>query len=134
VHNSCAPAQPEAGHAKIIIEMASAVTGDKQRDQALPGHDWFDVKTFPDAVFDVKTFKHVSSNHYNAEGTLTIKNISKPITLPLSIDITGANGLHARGHIQLARTAFNIGTGPWQSAQWVAFEAGVDVDVTAHNR
>ena len=128
------PAQPEAGHAKIIIEMASAVTGDKQRDEALPGHDWFDVKAFPDAVFDITTFKHQSGNHYNAEGTLTIKGVSKPVTLPLSIDIAGTSGLHARGSLQLARTTFNVGLGPWQSPQWVALEVNVDVDVTAHDR
>jgi polyisoprenoid-binding protein YceI len=125
------PAHPEAGHAKITIDMASATTGDAQRDGALPGHDWFDVKTFPTAVFEVKDFKAKGGNTFDAEGTLTIKGISKPVTLPLSIEIDGA-ALHAKGHLPLIRSTFNVGVGPWATGQWVALEVGVDVDVTAH--
>jgi polyisoprenoid-binding protein YceI len=125
------PAHPEAGHAKISIDMASAITGDSQRDGALPGHDWFDTKEFPSALFEVKDFKAKGGNAYDAEGTLTIKGVSKPVTLPLTIDIAGS-ALHAKGHLQLVRSAFNVGIGPWTTGQWVALEVGVDVDVTAH--
>ncbi|MFT8891514.1 MAG: YceI family protein [Acetobacter papayae] len=124
------PAHPEAGHAKITIDMASATTGDAQRDGALPGHDWFDVKTFPTAVFEVKDFKAKGGNAFDAEGTLTIKGVSKPVTLPLTIDTTGTT-LHAKGHLPLVRSAFNVGIGPWSTGQWVALDVGVDVDVTA---
>ena len=30
------PANPAAGHATVTIDMASAATGDKQRDEAIP--------------------------------------------------------------------------------------------------
>ncbi|GBQ92491.1 hypothetical protein AA23498_1465 [Acetobacter nitrogenifigens DSM 23921 = NBRC 105050] len=125
------PAHPESGHAKITVDMTSATTGDSQRDGALPGHDWFDVKTFPTAVFEVKDFKAKGGDAYDAEGTLTIKGVSKAVVLPLTIDINGST-LHAKGHLQLVRSAFSVGTGPWTSGQWVALEVGVDVDVTAH--
>lgn len=124
------PAHPESGHAKITVNMASAATGDSQRDGTLPGHDWFDAKAFPTALFEVKDFKAKGGNHYDTEGTLTIKGVSKPVTLPLAIDITGST-LHAKGHLQLVRSAFNVGVGPWATGQWVALEVGVDVDVTA---
>ena len=124
------PAKPESGHAKITIDMASATTGDAQRDGALPGHDWFDVKTFPTAVFEVKDFKAKGGNAFDAEGTLTIKGVSKSVTLPLTIETTGTT-LHAKGHLPLVRSVFNVGLGPWSTGQWVALEVGVDVDVTA---
>ena len=40
--------------AKIVVtvDVASAATGDKQRDTALPDKDWFDAKTFPQARFE----------------------------------------------------------------------------------
>lgn len=125
------PAHPESGHARITVDMASAATNDSQRDGALPGHDWFDTKTFPKAVFEVSTFRAKGGNAYDAEGTLTIKGISKPVILPLNIDISGSD-LHAKGHLQLVRSAFNVGAGPWTTGQWVALEVGVNVDVTAH--
>lgn len=126
------PAHPDAGHAKIIIDMASATTGDSQRDGALPGHDWFDVKAFPEAVFEVKSFKAKGGNTYDADGTLTIKGMSQPVTLPLTIDISDS-ALQAKGRLQLVRSAFNVGVGPWATGQWVALEVGVDVNVTAHS-
>lgn len=125
------PAHPESGHAKITIDMSSAATGDSQRDGALPGHDWFDIKAFPLAVFEVNDFKSKGGNAYDAEGTLTIKGVSKPVTLPLTIDISGSTA-HAKGRLQLVRSTFNVGIGPWTTGQWVALEVGVDVDVTAH--
>ena len=125
------PAHPEAGHAKITINMASATTGDSQRDGALPGQDWFDIKAFPSAIFEVQDFKAKGGNAYDAEGTLTIKGVSKPAVLPLTIDISSSM-LHAKGHLQLVRSVFNVGVGPWATSQWVALEVGVDVDVTAH--
>lgn len=126
------PAFPEAGHAKIIIDMASVTTSDSQRDGALPGHDWFDVKAFPTAIFEVKDFKAKGGNVYDAEGTLTIKGVSKPVTLPLTIDISGSDA-HAKGHLQLVRSAFNVGIGPWSTGQWVALEVDVNINVTAHS-
>ena len=126
------PAHPEAGHAKIIIDMASATTGDSQRDGALPGHDWFDVKAFPEAVFEVKSFKAKGGNAYDADGTLTIKGMSQPVSLPLTIDTSGST-LQAKGHLQLVCPAFNVGVGPWATGQWVAHVVGVAVNVPAHS-
>lgn len=82
-------------------------------------------------MFEVKDFKAKGGNTFDAEGTLTIKGISKPVTLPLTIEIDGTT-LHAKGHLPLIRSTFNVGVGPWATGQWVALEVGVDVDVTAH--
>ena len=37
------PAKPEAGKAVVLIDLTSAETGDKQRDEALPQADWFNT-------------------------------------------------------------------------------------------
>jgi len=125
------PAHPEAGHAKINIDIASATTGDKQRDGAMPGHDWFNVAAFPAAVFEAQSFKSKGGNAYDAVGTLTIRGVSKPVTLPFTLDIQG-NSAHAKGHLDLVRSAFGVGQGPWATGQWVALEVGVDVDLQVH--
>src|ERR1700712_2972128 len=51
------PAHPETGHALVTVDIASAVTGDTQRDEAIPGADWFGTKDFPKAVFEAKSFQ-----------------------------------------------------------------------------
>ena len=125
------PAHPETGHGHVVIDTASAATGDRQRDGAIPGADWFDVAKYPQAVFDITGFAHGAGDEYTAHGTLTIKGRTQPETLPFTLSIDGDTA-HARGHLDLVRTLFGIGTGPWASGQWVATGVGVDLDIAAH--
>ena len=124
------PAHPEAGHAKVTIDLASARTGDTQRDTALPQSDWFDVKHFPQATFEATSFTPKGGNAYEAAGKLTIRGITKDVLLPFTLAITG-DGATAKGHLALVRTAFGVGQGPWTNGDWVALEVGVDVDLVA---
>ena len=114
----------------VKIDMSSAATGDKQKDTALPQRDWFDAKSFPDAVFEAQSFRAKGGAAYDAVGTLTIRGVKKDMALPLSIEVSGPS-LHAKGGLNLMRTDFGIGQGQWTSAQWVAFEVAVAFDVTA---
>jgi polyisoprenoid-binding protein YceI len=124
------PAHPEAGHAKVTIDLASAGTGDKQRDTALPQGDWFDVKHFPQAAFEATSFTPKGGNAYEAAGKLTIRGVTKDVVLPFTLAIAGDSAT-AKGHLGLVRTAFGVGQGPWTSGEWVALEVGVDVDLVA---
>ena len=125
------PAHPEDGHAKITIDIASATTADKQRDGAMPGGDWFNVASFPTATFEARSFRAKGGNAYEAVGTLTIRGVSRPETLPFTLDINGPTA-HAKGHLDLIRSAFGIGQGPWATGQWVALQVGVTIDITAN--
>jgi polyisoprenoid-binding protein YceI len=128
------PAHPESGHARVAIDMASAVTGDKQKDAALPQSDWFDVKTFPEAVLEVQSFRAKGTpSSYDAIATLTMRGVKKDLTMPLSIEIRG-DTLHAKGGVSLLRSDFGVGQGQWTSAQWVALEVATAFDVTATRR
>lgn len=124
------PAKPQAGHVLVAIETASASTGDAQKDEALPGEDWFDVKAFPKATFEAASFTAKGGNAYEANGTLTIRNVSKPVVLPFTLDTSGDTA-HAVGKVQLVRTAFGVGQGAWTTPEYVAFEVNVEIDLTA---
>ncbi|MBN3868047.1 YceI family protein [Gluconobacter kondonii] len=125
------PTHPEEGHAKITIDVASATTADKQRDGAMPGSDWFNVASFPTATFEARSFRAKGGNAYEAVGTLTIRGVSRSETLPFTLDISGQTA-HAKGHLDLIRSTFGIGQGPWATGQWVALQVGVSIDVTAN--
>ena len=124
------PAHPQGGHATVVIDIASAHTGDTQRDEALPGADWFDVKAFPRATFEASSFEPRGGDQYAARGTLTLRGISHDAVLPFTLTIDGDHA-HAKGRLELVRTQFGVGQGPWASGQWVALEVGVDVDLFA---
>ncbi len=124
------PAHPEAGHASVVIDMASAATGDPQKDEALPTADWFDAGKFPKATFEATGFKPKGGDAYEAVGTLAIRDVKLPVTLPFTLVVAGDTA-HAVGRMELLRSKFGVGQGEWKSPQWVAFEVGVDVDLTA---
>jgi polyisoprenoid-binding protein YceI len=124
------PAHPEKAHIVVVIDPASAATGDRQRDTALPEDDWFAVRKFPKARFEATSVRRKGPNAYEALGALTLRGVTRQVTLPFTLEITGASA-RARGHLDLTRTAFGVGQGSWASGQWVGLTVGVDVDVTA---
>ena len=67
------------------IEMASVDTGDAGRDEHLRSADFFDVEQFPTMTF-VSTSVTGDGTDYTVTGDLTIKGITKSITLDLEFD------------------------------------------------
>lgn len=124
------PDHLEAFHIVVTVDLATATTKDQQRDKALPGSDWFDTGRFPTAKFETREINRKGADAYEAVGTLTLRGVAAPLTLPFTLEIDGTSA-HAKGHAELSRRTFGIGQGPWATDQWVAFEVGVDIDVTA---
>ncbi len=124
------PAKPEAGHAVVTIDVSSAATGDGQKDASLPESDWFDAAKFPKAVFEAKSFRPKGGDDYEAVGTLTIRDTTRDVVLPMKIDINGDTA-HATGSLKLIRTDYGVGQGSWANGEFVALDVAVSVDVTA---
>ncbi len=121
----------EAGRATVTVDMGSAVTGDREKDQALPRAAWFDVQAFPHAMLAVQSLRAKGGHDYDAIGTLALRNMTKPIIMPVTIEVDG-NTLHARGRLELVRTDY--GVGQTTGAQWVALEVVAAFDVTAERQ
>jgi polyisoprenoid-binding protein YceI len=124
------PDRPDTSRIAVTVDLASASTGDTQRDTAIPGKDWFDTAQFPQAKFETTAIKKIDANGYEATGNLTLRGVTKSVTLPFTLQMDGTTA-HAKGHLSLVRTAFGVGQGAWASGQWVALEVGVDVDIVA---
>jgi polyisoprenoid-binding protein YceI len=125
------PAHLETSHVKITIEMGSAKTGDMQRDGAMPGKDWFDIVQFPLAIFETKAIHKTDATHYVADGTLTIRGVAKPVTLPFNLIIADQVAT-MHGDAKIARSVFGVGQGPWATGDWVGLDVGIDVSLVAH--
>lgn len=124
------PANPTAGKAVVEIDMASADTGDKQKDESLPQSDWFDAKSFPQAKFEATSFRAKGPGAFEAVGSLSIRGIKKDVVLPFTLETSGASA-HAKGRLDLIRTDYGIGQGPWKAADMVALGVAVVVDIEA---
>ena len=114
----------------VTVDLASVNSGDPDRDGTLPGPDWFNVAKTPRAVFTATSFKDLGSGRFEAEGVLNLRGVSKPVALPFSLAITGANAKMS-GQVVLNRSQFGVGQGQFQSAETVPFEVTVPVTVVA---
>ena len=122
----------EEASVTATIDLASVSAGDKDRDGALPGKEWFDVKNTPKAVFQSDDFVKTGDNAYEARGTLSMKGKSQPLTLPFTLDITGARA-EMEGEVTIDRTLWEVGSGNWSTNEWVSTKVVVDVKITAEN-
>ena len=95
---------------KVTINTRSASTGDAQRDSTLPGTEFFDTSAHPQAEFTASRIRKAGADRYVASGTLSLKGVSAPITLPFRLTIDGDTAT-ARGTASLDRTTFGVGQG-----------------------
>ena len=117
----------------VSIDMASAATGDDQRDQSLPSGDFFDTAEHPKATFTATKFRKTGEGQYVADGTLDLRGVKKPLSLPFSLKIVGDTAT-ARGVTSLDRTAFGVGQGEWASTDQIAGKVQVSFSLTAKRK
>lgn len=122
---------------KIVatIQTASAVSDFPDYDSDRAGTQGFDAKMFPNATFTSKSFRSTGPNKYEAVGDLAIKGVTKQVTLPFTLTITG-NSAHVIGSADVNRADFKVGTGNsmginFDSDEPVKRVAKVTIDLTA---
>ena len=124
------PKNLAASKVVVTVDLASAGTGDSDRDSTLPSADWFNVAKFPRAVFTSTVIKDLGGGKYEADGSLSLKGVAKPVALPFTLAITGDTAKMS-GQVVLKRNDFGVGQGQFAAADTVPFEVTVPVTVVA---
>jgi polyisoprenoid-binding protein YceI len=125
----------DLGEASVeaVINLASVEAGDSERNSALPGKDWFHVKKYPTATFTSDDFQKLADGEYEARGSLTIRDVENPVTLPFTLEITGDEAV-MKGSLSLDRSDYGVGQGSYKTDEWVGFDVDVDIAITANRR
>src|SRR5690606_34017195 len=71
----------QAKKIEFTAEAGSIDTNSEQRDTHLRSADFFDAEKFGQIRFTGKTLEHVSGDDYNLTGDLTIRGVTKPISV-----------------------------------------------------
>ncbi len=66
---------------EFTAKTASIFTDNERRDEHLRSDDFFNSEKFPEMKFVSKSFKKVGKNKYALKGDLTIRDVTKEITL-----------------------------------------------------
>jgi polyisoprenoid-binding protein YceI len=125
------PTNLASSKAIVTIDVSSAVTGDADRDQAMPTGDWFAAQKFPKATFTTSAIKALGGGRYQAAGDLAVRGVHRPVVLPFTLAISGDTA-RMNGALVLNRTAFGIGQGKWSTSDVVDTSVTVNVALTAH--
>jgi polyisoprenoid-binding protein YceI len=124
------PADLAGSSVTATIDVGSAVTGDPDRDQALPTEAFFSAARFPQATFTATTFRSLGAGRYLALGQLSLRGVARPLTLPFSLAITGPRA-NMSASLVLNRLAFGVGQNEWKSTDALAADVTVAITISA---
>jgi polyisoprenoid-binding protein YceI len=118
-------ADPSKSKFDVNVDLASADTGNGDRDDSLHGSDFFDVKKTPKAHFVTESFAKGADGSVEAKGKLTIRDKTQPVTLKVKF---AENGEAATLDVDtvLKRADYGLGAG----GDWA--DVGADVPVHGH--
>lgn len=114
-----------AGSVEVTIAIGSLTLG-SVTSQAM-GPDYFDSATFPTAQFNADIMRVVDG--YEAQGALTIRDQTIPVTLPFGLSVNGDEA-SMTGRLTLDRRNFGIGDNMADEGS-LKFAVGVKADLTA---
>jgi polyisoprenoid-binding protein YceI len=122
------PADLPSSRFEVTVDLASADTASADRDEALAGSEWFFVARNPRATFLTTAFRDLGGGRFEAEGTLSLKGVSRPVSLPFAWSSQGEMAT-LKGESRLVRTDFNVGEGEWSAGDVIGLDVRVLVDL-----
>jgi polyisoprenoid-binding protein YceI len=125
--------QAKTGSIEVVVDTTSVDTGSTLFNEHIQGEDFLDTAKYPTATFISSKLKFKGEKLLAVEGELTLKGISKPVTLKveslqcmphpmLKKDACGANASTV-----LKRSDFNMG----KYAPYVGDEVTITIPVEA---
>ena len=93
----------------VSIDVATINTGKENRDEHLKNADFFEVEKFPVVRF-ISSSVTKTANSYLVKGKLTMKGITKDVSIPFDLKNEGKNKI-LDGEFEVNRLDYNVGVG-----------------------
>lgn len=109
---------PANSHLELTIQAASIDTRSPDRDGHLRGNDFFDMEKYPTITFASTAADKVDDETYKVTGDLTIKDVTKPVTIEFeyagtAVDPFGNTRLGLEGSLVVNRKDWGVN---WNAA------------------
>ena len=121
------PANLATSKLDVAIQLAGTQTGNGDRDGTLVSADFFNVAKFAQARYTATKFRALGGNQYAADGTLTLRGASKPVTLTFTWT-PGAQPV-LTGKATVKRLDFGVGGGDWADTSTIPNEVAISTKV-----
>jgi len=125
------PLSPGACRFEVTIPIADIYVGDEETLSYL--HDWelFDVDQFPYARFEAEQCRLTSLNSFAADGMLTIRDKTHPISFPFDLKVERDLRFRLTSQVTIRRLDYGVGLGYWAGTSEIANNVVIFVDVYA---
>jgi polyisoprenoid-binding protein YceI len=123
----------KTGSVDITIDMTSVSTGLPLFNEHIQAEDFFDTKQFPTATFKSTKVLFKAGKPVKVEGNLTLKGITKPVTLTVTSfhamphPMIKKDAIGANAYTVVKRSDFNMG----KYVPYVGDEIRIDIPVEA---
>jgi polyisoprenoid-binding protein YceI len=97
-----------SGVLDIKAQAASVDTGSGMKDDTLRGKDFFDVKHHPLIKFHSTKIVRTGPNTFDVPGTFTIRGVSRPQTLNLTVSDDGTSSGEIKGTMAFDRKDYGV--------------------------
>lgn len=121
------PAQLAKSKLDVVIPLAGTTTANPERDETLLGSDFFNVARFGQARYTATRFRSLGGNRYAADGALSLRGVSKPVTLTFTWTAGARPVLDGKATVR--RLDFGIGGGDWADTTTLPNEVAVSTRV-----
>ena len=118
------PMKPEAGAARIEIDLNSFDIGDPEINESVRDRNWFDTKNHPTARFVSSSVRALGGGRFEARGPLTIKGKSLEVVAPFTVKTEGYERIY-EGAFPIRRLQYNVGDAHWRDTSVVADEVQI---------
>ena len=78
------PEQPAASSIEVTVQTSSIRTHNAQRDNDLRSSNFLGADEYPTMTFKSTRIEHVGGDRYTLTGDMTIKGVTKPVTLTMN--------------------------------------------------
>ncbi len=128
------PMSPDSCEFEVTIPIADILVDSPEVLDYLLDIELFDVDQFPTSTFTAENCRLESMNSFVADGTLTIRDQTHPVSFPFEFDIDMVDGqvrFHLTSEVTIERLKYGVGQGYWANTAAIPNEVGIEVDVYA---
>jgi polyisoprenoid-binding protein YceI len=124
------PADWQKASVRLVIDAKSINTRVAARDNHLRSKDFFAADSFPQITFVSRIINKVGDAKINITGDLTIRGITKPVTIPGTLVFYDEKAKMGRmkGQFTIVRTDYGVGFSPAMNP--IADEVPVTFDIS----
>ncbi len=128
------PLSPGTCNFSVTIHIADISIDSPEALDYLLDYELFDVDTWPTASFKAEKCRLESMSSFVADGTLTIRDQTHPLSFPFKLDVETSGGkirFHLTSEVTIQRLVYDVGVGFWASTAEIQNDVIIEVDVYA---